>query len=430
MNYRKVKSSISEGQHSSRIYPAAPGTQNLGHLKVRTVTPGLSPVSGVRVTISPAASPDTILEEVITDASGLTPEVSLPAPSPDYSQEPSAMQPYSEYTIRISSPGCPGVMVQNTEVFPDTLALLPTVITPESGETDILYHVPSHVLSGDYPPKIAESEVKTTEEGKEIITGSIVIPEFIVVHDGFPTDQTAANHPVRFRDYIKNIASGESYPTWSEETLTAVVLAILSFTLNRVCTEWYRDQGFPFTVTSSSAFDHKWVPGRNIYENISRIVDRMFTNYLSRPGIQQPILIQYCDGRNIPCPSWMPLWEAKKLGDQGRTAMEILRNYYGNSIYLNGTAEVSGAPYLWPGSDLCLNSSGAYVRILQEQLNRISDAYGIIPKTTADGWYSSRTMDAVQVFQQLFDLAPTGNTDMATWYKLSGIYTAIVRAAK
>ena len=365
-----------------------------------------------------------------TDDSGLTPEVTLGAPSPDYSQEPSTGQPYSEYTIQVSSPDYVPVTIQNAEIFPNTLALQETVMTVDPARTATLYVIPPHTLYGDYPPKIAESEIKDTQESGEIVLSNVVIPEFVVVHDGPPTDSTAANHYVRFRDYIKNVASSEIYATWPEQTLTANILAILSFTLNRVYTEWYRNQGFNFTMTSSTAFDHKWIPGRNIYENIGLIVDRMFTNYLSRPNVKQPILTQYCDGRNVSCPSWMTQWGSKSLGDQGKSAIEILRNYYGNSIYINTATEVSGVPSSWPGSDLGIGASGGNVRTLQEQLNRISDTYSIIPKVAVDGQYNQQTADAVRLFQQTFDLPQTGIVDMATWYKISAIYVAVSRIAE
>ena len=427
---RQTNSSGAIPHAGLRIYPAEMGTQSLGRLKVRATTNSLSPVANVKVTVASAATPETVLDELSTDASGLTPEITLPAPSWDYSQEPSASQPYSEYTIQISAPDYVPVTVQNAEIFPDTLALQEAVMTINPTRTSALYVIPPHTLYGDYPPKIAESEIKDTEESGEIVLSNVVIPEFVVVHDGPPTDTSAANHYVRFRDYIKNVASSEIYATWPEETLIANILAILSFSLNRVYTEWYRNQGFNFTVTSSTAFDHKWIPGRNIYDNIGLIVDRMFTNYLSRPNVKQPILTQYCDGKNVSCPTWMTQWGSKSLGDQGKSAIEILRNFYGNSIYINSATEVSGVPSSWPGSDLTLGASGANVRMLQEQLNRISDTYTIIPKVAVDGQYNQKTADAVRLFQQTFDLPQTGVVDLATWYKISGIYVAVSRLAE
>ena len=267
-------------------------------------------------------------------------------------------------------------------------------------------------------------------ESGEIVLREVVIPEFVVVHDGLPEDKSAKNYYVRYRDYVKNVASSEIYATWPEATIYANVLAIQSFTLNRVFTEWYRNKGYNFTITSSTAYDHKWIPERNIYDTISRIVDSIFTNYLSRPNIKQPILTQYCDGDRVKCPGLMSQWGSKDLGDQGYTAIEILRYFYGDSIYINSTDVVSGVPSSFPGYDLTIGSSGEAVRQLQEQLNVIADVYYPIPNVAVDGIYGQQTADAVKAFQKQFDLPQTGITDFPTWYIVSAIYVAVSRIAE
>lgn len=417
--------------HSTKIYPAQMSTQNQGRLRVRATTPNMAPVANAKVTVSSVATPSTVLDELTTDESGLTPVVELAAPSVDYSQTPSTEQPYAEYTLNITLTDYVPVTVQNIEIFPGITAIQnATLRTLSPQEQSTLYVIPPHTLFGDYPPKIAESEIKETKESGEIVLSNVVIPEFVVVHDGPPTDTSAANHYVRFRDYIKNVASSEIYATWPEATITANVLAILSFTLNRVFTEWYRNQGFNFTITSSTAFDHKWMPGRNIFDNISLIVDQMFTSYLSRPNVKQPILTQYCDGNKVQCPNWMTQWGSKDLGDQGRSAIEILKHFYGDSIYVNTATIVSGVPSSWPGANLNIGATGANVRMLQEQLNRISDTYTIIPKLAVNSQYTQQMADAVKLFQQSFDLPQTGIVDLATWYKISAIYVAVSRIAE
>ena len=413
-----------------RVYPTDMATQNFGRLKVRAVTANLTPVDNARVTVSSVAAPGTVIEELTTDSSGLTPEIALPAPSIDYSLAPSTVQPYSEYTVNITSSDFVPVTVQNVEVLPDVASTQNTTLIATSPQGAALYVIPPHTLYGDYPPKIAEAEIKPTEETGEVVLANVVIPEFVVVHDGPPTDTSATNHYIRFRDYIKNVASSEIYATWPEATITANVLAILSFTLNRVYTEWYRNQGFNFTITSSTAFDHKWMPGRNIYDNISLIVDQLFTSYLSRPNVKQPILTQYCDGQKVQCPNWMTQWGSKDLGDQGRSAIEILRHFYGSNMFINTATEVSGVPSSWPGANLNIGASGGNVRTIQEQLNRISDAYTLIPKLAVDGQYTQQTAEAVRIFQQIFDLPQTGIVDFATWYRISGIYVAVSRIAE
>jgi hypothetical protein len=405
------------------------GTQTFGRLRTRVTTGGMAPVADATVSISLPSEPETLLEQLTTDASGLTDTVELPAPPVDYSQEPSTRQPYAEYRINISSSSFLPVIVQNAEIFPDVTAIQEATLSPAQTEAQ-LFVIPPHTLFGDYPPKIAEQEIKPTGESGEIVLAEVVIPEFVIVHDGPPTDTSAANHYVRFRDYIKNVASSEIYSTWSENTITANVLAILSFTLNRVFTEWYRNQGFNFTVTSSTAFDHKWIAGRNIFDNIGLIVDRMFTNYLSRPNVRQPILTQYCDGQKVQCPNWMTQWGSKQLGDQGMSAIDILRHFYGNSIYINSANQVSGVPVSWPGANLTIGSTGSNVRMIQEQLNRISDTYFAIPKVAVNGQYNQQTSDAVRAFQQTFDLPVSGVVDFATWYKISAIYVAVSRIAE
>lgn len=291
-----------------RVYPAQMETQSTGRLQVNVATEaGFRPIPNARVQISYTGDPTSVVEEVTTDEIGRTPEIELPAPPIEYSLDSSSVeQPYSEYTIRTIAEGFRTVEVNGAEILPQVTAVQPISLLPAVNEAATnLFVIGPHTLFGDYPPKIAEAEIKPTQESGEIVLLNVVIPEFVVVHDGPPSDTSAANYYIRYRDYIKNVASSEIYATWPESTIQANVLAIMSFTLNRVFTEWYRNQGYNFTITSSTAFDHKWMPGRNIFSNISTIVDSLFNNYLSRPNVKQPILTQYCDGRNVQCPGWM-----------------------------------------------------------------------------------------------------------------------------
>ena len=226
------------------------------------------------------------------------------------------------------------------------------------------------------------------------------------------------------------MASSEIYATWPESSIIANVLAILSFTLNRVYTEWYRNKGFDFTITSSTAYDHFFVYGRNVYESISRVVDTIFSNFLSRPNVRQPILTQYCDGKRVSCPNWMSQWGSKSLGDQGYAPLEIIRYYYGNDMYINTAEQISGIPSSWPGADLTVGSTGAKVRQMQEQLNRIAQTYPALPSVTADGIYGENTRQAVADFQRVFGLPITGVVDYPTWFKISDIYVAVTRIAE
>ena len=192
----------------------------------------------------------------------------------------------------------------------------------------------------------------------------------------------------------------------------------------------YRNKGFDFTITSSTAFDHKWIYGRNIFESISEVVDDVFENYLSRPNVKQTILTQYCDGQRVKCPNWMSQWGSKSLGDQGYSAIEILRYYYGSSMYINTAEEIAGIPLSWPGELLDIGTRGDKVEQIQDQLNAISNNYPRIPKIAVDGIYGERTQNAVRVFQEVFGLPETGVVDYRTWYKIQEIYVGVTRIAE
>lgn len=404
-----------------------------GLLQVQALShAGNRPIENARIRISYTGNPSSIIEELRTNREGNTEVLTLDTPPLEYSLEPQENQPYSEYTISVQAEGYEPVTVTSSELLP-TIKSLQTVLlrplSPEESYQDIV--IAAHTLFAEYPAKIPEAEIKPTDESGEIVLNKVVVPEYVVVHDGSPRDTTAKNYWVRYKDYIKNVASSEIYATWPENTIRANVLAIMSFTLNRVYTEWYRNQGYDFTITSSTAFDHKFIPGRNIFEPIDRIVDEVFSNYLSRPNVRQPILTQYCDGKRVTCPNWMSQWGSKYLGDQNYSTIDILRYYYGNDMYINTAEEVSGVPVSWPGSALDIGSSGAAVRQIQEQLNVISEVYSAIPELDlVDGIYGERTQEAVREFQSVFGLPQTGIVDYRTWYKIQEIYVGITRIAE
>lgn len=391
------------------------------------------PLTDATVRIATDDAENTTLVESPTDSLGRLSEVELPAPPLEYSMEPGDNKPYSEYSIFVSAPGYEEVEVNGAEIFSgetaiQQISLLPVSPSEPSGAE--LFVIPDHTLWGDYPPKIPESEIKTTGDGGEIVLSRIVIPEYVVVHDGPPRDSRAKDYYVKYKDYIKNVASSEIYSTWPRATIEANVLAIQSFTLNRVYTEWYRNKGYDFTITTSTAYDHKWIPNRNIFDSISQVVDEIFQQYLARPSVEQPILTQYCDGKHVSCPQWLSQWGSKALGDQGYSAIEILKNYYGNSIYIDETTEISGIPSSYPGSPLKIGSSGEKVRQMQRQLNVIAGAYPLIPKIAEDGVFGPDTEEAVKVFQRIFGLTQDGIVGFKTWYKISEIYVGVSRIAE
>ncbi len=391
------------------------------------------PIGEAEISISYTGVPENILERLTTDSSGQTEVIDLDAPPEEWSLNPeNERQPYSEYTFDISAPGFEPVSIAGAEILANVKAIQNVRMRPSdaSREEEEVFVIPAHTLYGEYPPKIAEDEIKPVNESGEIVLSRVVIPEYIVVHDGSPRDSTAKNYYVKYKDYIKNVASSEIYATWPSNTIRANVLAIMSFTLNRVYTEWYRNKGYDFTITSSTAFDHKWIPERNVYDTISVIVDELFSNYLSRPNVRQPILTQYCDGRRVTCPNWMTQWGSKALGDEGLTPIEILRYYYGDDMYINTAQEISGIPASWPGYNLQEGSRGDKVRQMQEQLDVIAGAYPAIPSVRADGIYGPSTEEAVRKFQSVFGLPATGVVDYPTWYKISEIYVGVSRIAE
>lgn len=413
------------------IYPAQLSTQSFGRIRVNVNAEiGFRPIEGATVSISYTDNPEQILETDTTNSVGQTGEIELPSPPIDYSMEPSAEQPYSNYVVKVEASGFETVLVDGTEILPDVTAIQnASMIQLAEEDTAESFVIPPHTLFGYYPPKIAEDEVKTVEETGEIVLNRVVVPEFVVVHDG-PPDSPANNYYVRFREYIKNVASSEIYATWPLASIQANILAILSFTINRVYTEWYRNKGYNFTITSSTAYDHKWIPGRNYYDNISREVDSLFTNYLARPNITQPILTQYCDGNRVQCPGWMTQWGSKYLGDQGYDPIEIIRYFYGDNMYIGTALEVAGIPSSFPGVNLSIGSTGENVRTIQNQLNVISDSFPAIPKVVADGVFGQQTANSVSTFQSVFGLPPNGIVDFPTWYRISEIYVATSRIAE
>ena len=391
-----------------------------------------TPIADAQITLSYAGEPETTIEEMTTDSSGQITPIELPAPPVEYSLESTQEnQPFSLYNIRIRAKGYRSLLISGIELFSSVEAIQNVTMDPEEypGETDNTIDIPVNTLFGEYPPKIPENEIKTVEETGEIVLSRVVIPEYIVVHDGPPADSRAQNYYVRYKDYIKNVASSEIYATWPDATLRANILAIMSFTMNRVFTEWYRNKSYNFTITSSTAYDQKWSYGRTIYDTISRVVDEMFENFLSRPNVIQPILTQYCNGTTVTCPNWLSQWGSKYLGDQGYSAIQILRNYYGSSIYIDTAEEISGIPSSWPGYDLSVGSSGSKVRQMQQQLNRIHQNYPAIPTVTADGIFGPATKAAVQNVPSVSGLPATGVVDYPTWYKISEIYVAVSRIA-
>lgn len=407
------------------LYKILQNMPDTGSLRVDVTDQDGRPIDGATAEISITGEPETTLESIQTDSNGQTESVELPAPPFEYTENPSVTQPYSEYSIIVRAPGFAPVSINGIDIFSSRRSIQDVRLT----ETSQVVTIGPNTLFGNYPPKIPEASIKPITSTGEIVLDRVVVPGTVVVHDGVPTDPTASNYYVSFPDYIKNVACSEIYPTWPEATITANVIAIVSFTLNRVYTEWYRNKGYSFTITSSTAFDHKWINERNIFDNVGLIVDEVFADYVSKPDVKQPILTQYCDGKRTTC-SGMSQWGSKYLGDQNYSALQILRNYYGSDIYINTAEEVSGIPLSWPGYTLDIGDSGTPVRTIQEQLSAIRRTYSNIPSLAIDGIYGEDTAAAVSRFQSIFDLPVTGEVDYSTWYKISQLYVALEKLAE
>ncbi len=254
------------------------------------------------------------------------------------------------------------------------------------------------------------------------------VPQQITVHLG-PPSSNAANVTVDFADYVKNVASSEIYPTWDESALRANIYAIVSFALNRVYTEFYRSRGYDFDITNSTAIDQYFVNGRNFFDNISRIVDELFNDYLRRPGFVEPLAAKFCNGTTVTCEG-LSQWGSQNLAQQGYNSTQILRSYYGN-VEIVPNAPIRGLTSSYPGTPLRRGSSGPTVVTLQVALNRIAQSYPAIPKiANVDGIYGSRTESSVRAFQQIFNLSPDGIVGPATWYAIVRLYTAVTRLSE
>ena len=380
-----------------------------------------------------------VLENLRTDESGQVRNLTLDAPNIEYSLQPSDVKPYSEYIVEVIAQGFETVQIRGTQILPAVEALQNVPIGSPSTtnrksrkrQTEVVYDIAAHTLLGNYPPKIPESSLKPLSAPTGfVVLDEPVVPEFIVVHDGLPEDTSADNYWIPFRKKKKNVASSEIYSTWPDQTIYANVIAIISFTLNRVFTEWYRNKGYNFTITSSTAYDHKYIHNRNIFDNISVIVDEVFNTFIKRPPTaRQPLLAQYCDGKKSQCPDQMTQWGSKDLGDQGMSYDEILRYFYGDNIVFSQANVVSGVPVSFPGFTLQLGSNNSYVKTIQNQLNAISNSYPAIEKVSEDGVFGPATEASVKKFQEVFNLPQTGVVDFKTWYAISRIYVATTKIA-
>lgn len=386
------------------------------------------PIEGASVSIIDSETKEPI-ENFLTNTSGRTDSLEFDTPPKEYSMEPNAPKPYSTCDITIKKENFENISINGVQVFADSLSIQNVYLSSKNSSPEV-FSIPAHSLYKNFPPKIEEDSIKPNPNASGfVVLSRPVIPEYIIVHDGIPSDSSAPNYWIPYKDYIKNVCSSEIYPTWPYECMVANVLVITSFTLNRVYTEWYRNMGYNFTITSSTAYDQSFVYQRNIFSQVSEIVDNIFSQYITKPGIEQPLFTQYCDGDNVSCPGWLSQWGSKQLAENGANYADILKRYYGYDIYFEVASQVEGIPSSYPGYVLQNGSRGESVRTMQNQLLVIRKSYPLISPLTADGIYGPRTTSAVEIFQSTFNLPSTGIVDYATWYEISRVYVATAKLA-
>lgn len=410
-----------------------------GYLSIETrVADGGIPIEGARVYIMPSQRGSEVSDTyysnyLITDSSGNTGFIRFDTPDPAITENiNNNLVPYTVVDIYADADGFFPVRIKNVQIYGDTQSILPITLIPVSGSFSgtqngiITYEIPqSQLLTADTHSMSGPSN----EQTQPLIAEEIYIPEFITVHLGTPSSN-ARNVTVPFTEYIKNVASSEVYPTWPEEALRANIAAITSLTLNRFFTEWYRSQGYDFDITSTTSYDQSFVEGRNIFENISRIVDETFNNYVIRDGYINPLFTTFCDGRTVSCDG-LSQWGTVSLAENGNNALQILRYYYGDDVNLTSTDDIRSAEISYPGTPLKLGDSGDDVATIQQQLLRIRENYPAIPLIpTIDGIFGSSTDSAVRTFQEIFDLAVDGIVGKSTWYRISYIYSSVAKLAE
>jgi len=388
---------------------------------------GSRPVDTASVEIYNKNDPNTLLTRLYTNISGNISPLELPAPPLEYSMAPTDALPYSEYILVISAPGLRTVIIDSAQIFPNTVSTQRATLPPVDNTTNdpkIIIISPNY-LNGSFPPKVQEDTIKYEFETGEIST--VTIPDHVIVHSGIPGDESAENYYVEYTYYIKNVVSSISYPTWSEDALYSIILSVISFTLNRIYTNWYTNQGYSFNITSSTAYDQLWVYGRNTYLNINTYVDYIFNFFIASPGISQPLLTQICSGITTDCPGMLSLWGSKMFADTGYDYLSIIQFYFGDNVFITSSNDIEGIQTPWEQQVLSLGSTGNNVTALQNQLNIISRVYTAIPAPKTDGIFGPATEAAIRAYQAIFNKPVTGVVNAATYFSLTRLYNQLIR---
>lgn len=399
----------------------------IGYLRIQARTAhDAVPLRDVQIRIMDRSG--SAVYEFTTDENGETPTVPLETVSRDFSMNPYFSGiPYTSYHILANASGFNSLSVLEIPIYEGETAVLPVLLIPMPEvqripvQTEIVIGKPAVAMGG------ARSQEGTTVS--PYVLRQVVIPNTITVHLGTPSS-SAANVQVPFPDYVKNVASSEIYPTWPEPALTANIYAIITFALNRIFTEWYPSRGYSFNITNSTAYDQYFVYGRPIYDSISRIVDRIFNEYVRRKGQIAPYFTSFCNGTTATCQG-LSQWGTVSLAEQGLTPLQILRSYYPKDIEIVETNTITNVLSSYPGTPLRTGSTGLDVQTIQTYLNRIRQNYPAIPAITdTPGTFGNSTNTAVRKFQSIFNLNADGIVGKSTWYKISSLYTAVTRLAE
>ena len=395
--------------------------KNTGTLRIQTFAARQSaPVEGVTV----AVQGDGFTLHCITDATGSAADITVEAPACTLSlDEDNTTRPYAIVSLTAAKPGYRTVRIEGIQIFAGQITLAQPAMIPVTEEGKDIPNAPIVIPPHPLFTGSGGSGAQPVENCTPRVLDKVIIPKNITVHLGKPA-ASARNVTVSFRDYIANVASSEVYPTWPEQALRANIHCQISLALNRIYTEWYPSKGYTFNITNSTSYDQYYVHGRTVFDVMVRITDDIFNTYLRKRGTVNPYYSEYCDGKSVTCPG-LKQWGTVTLANQGRTALQILRYYYGSDIEIVRTSNIQSIPQSYPGSPLRQGDSGTAVFTLQRQLNRITKDYPFLGKLTVDGVFGSRMAATVKAFQKQFNLTADGVVGRQTWYKISYIYVSV-----
>ena len=395
--------------------------KNTGTLRIQTFAARQSaPMEGVTVTVQG----DGFTLHRITDVTGSAADIPIEAPACTLSlDEDNTIRPYAVVSLTAAKSGYRTVRIEGIQIFAGQITLAQPAMIPVTEEgkdiPDAPIVIPPHPLFAGS----GGSGAQPVENCVPRVLDKVIIPKNITVHLGKPA-ASARNVTVSFRDYIANVASSEVYPTWPEQALRANIHCQISLALNRIYTEWYPSKGYTFNITNSTSYDQYYVHGRTVFDVMVKITDDIFNTYLRKRGTVNPYYSEYCDGKSVTCPG-LKQWGTVTLANQGRTALQILRYYYGSDIEIVRTSNIQSIPQSYPGSPIRQGDSGTAVFTLQRQLNRITKDYPFLGKLTVDGVFGSRMAATVRAFQKQFNLTADGVVGRQTWYKISYIYVSV-----